>query len=136
MSEIKVPEAMRERIRARVEEFLHGPADAIEFDATIDAFAEELAKNPVVPTDAQVEEMKIKLVPVHPHWANIVCEWQRRMFLAEPEIPEEVKDLCRQSFVGLSQMTIGEALDAWPKRIEEVAIESYRLGRASRDGDR
>jgi len=122
MSEIKVPEAMRERIRARVEEFLHGPADAIEFDATIDAFAEELAKNPVVPTENQFERC---------------FSVGNYMFLApEPEIPEEVKDLCRQSFVGLSQMTIGEALDAWPKRIEEVAIESYRLGRASRDGDR
>ena len=131
MSEIKVP---KERIKRFAEEY------GLSYNEACDqyhAVVKDLAKNPVVPTDEQVEEMKIKLVPVHPHWANIVCEWQRRMFLArEPEIPEEVKDLCRQSFVGLSQMTIGEALDAWPKRIEEVAIESYRLGRASRDGDR
>ena len=41
-----------------------------------------LSENPIVPTDEQVEEMRIKLVPVHPHWGNIVAEWQRRMFLA------------------------------------------------------
>jgi len=62
--------------------------------ALLEAFVCWLSENPIVPTDAQVEEMRIKLVPVHPHWANIVAEWQRRMFVApEPKAPDEIKDL-------------------------------------------
>jgi len=131
MSEIKVPHAMRERIRARVEEFLHGPADAIEFDATVDAFAEELAKNPIVPTNEQVKKMKDDL---HPNFApNYVCfgsgdfedgavEWQRRMFLSpEPEIPEEVEDLLWGEYE-----EVGHGNEANAK-----IIEAYRRGRAS-----
>ncbi len=53
-----------------------------------------LAEHPIVPTDAQVADMRKTLVTVHPHWANIVAEWQRRMFVpAEPEVPESIKDL-------------------------------------------
>ena len=52
-----------------------------------------------------------------------------RNLFAVPEIPEDIRELCRESFRGLRQMTIGEALDVWPKRIEEVAIEAFNRGR-------
>jgi hypothetical protein len=79
-----VDDARLKRVHARIKGW-SGVGNGDVRDVCL-AFAEDLAENPIVPTDKQVEEMKIKLVPVHPHWANIVAEWQRRMFLA-PERP-------------------------------------------------
>ena len=89
MSEIKVPDAMRGRIRARVEEFLHGPADEIEFDATVDAFAEELARNPIVPQPEEARKIWIDTGLCNEtsdeELRCIAAEWQCRMFWKEEE---------------------------------------------------
>jgi len=66
----------------------------------VEAALRWMSENPIVPTDEQVAEMKKKLVPVHPHWANIVAEWQRRMFLApEPELPCDIDDAKLDAFI-------------------------------------
>jgi len=88
---VKVPEGMLEAVAAAQRERWNYSEDAhskVDCNTVLDleAALRWLSENPIVPTDEQVEEMKTKLVPVHPHWGNIVAEWQRRMFLApEPE---------------------------------------------------
>jgi len=52
----------------------------------------------------------------------------RRMFLAEPEIPEEVKDLTWAKTPPISNY--------YPDTHNEQIIEAYRRGRASKDGKR
>lgn len=81
-----------------------------------------LSENPIVPTDAQIEEMKIKLVPVHPHWSNIVAEWQRRMFLAppEPEVPS-LEDVIECFLANLR--CGGPSLD-----VVDAKMEAFRRG--------
>jgi hypothetical protein len=93
------------------------PDGAVITNKILEAALRWLSENPRVPTDAQIEDMKIKLVPVHPHWSNIVAEWQRRMFIApDPEVdrvdfyiktpdgeyhpwkPTEAQDEMRKSF--------------------------------------
>ena len=88
-TKIKIPEGMLEAAAMELSD-VGFRSDVIAYDVKrmLKAALRWLSENPIVPTDAQIEEMKIKLVPVHPHWSNIVAEWQRRMFLApEPEAP-------------------------------------------------
>ncbi len=89
----------------------------------VEASLRWLSENPIIPTDEQVEEMRIKLVPVHPHWGNIVAEWQRRMFLApELEVLEPIKDL----------LCGGGDAEAYfrPDIYNDRIVEAYRRGRS------
>ena len=83
---IQVPDGMSQAVHkafidaSTQDEFVGVDSDALQM--ILEAALRWLSENPRVPTDAQIEDMKIKLVPVHPHWSNIVAEWQRRMFIA------------------------------------------------------
>jgi hypothetical protein len=66
------------------------------------AVARDLAQHPIVPTDDQLQIFRKQWdsegwVRTQENRGDFfrwcLLEWQRRMFLAEPEIPEEVKDL-------------------------------------------
>jgi hypothetical protein len=81
-----------------------------------------LSENPIVPTDDQVAEMRNEFVPVHPHWKNIVSEWQRRMFLAT-EVPEEIEDLLVNGFVQSGKDSYNNAI-----------FEAFRRGQKSKEG--
>ncbi len=92
MANVTIPKGM-------LEAALDAPIDEARESQTyavLEAALRWLSENPIVPTDAQIEEMKIKLVPVHPHWSNIVAEWQRRMFLA-PDGPDVSQWTCQLS---------------------------------------
>lgn len=49
-------------------------------------------------------------------------------FFTTPALPKEIKEACRQSFDGLSQMPIGQALSEWPRRIDEIALKAFLAG--------
>jgi hypothetical protein len=87
-----------------------------------------LAENPIVPTVEQASECCKR------HFSDDgleffrlgLIEWQRRMFLApEPEVPEEIQDLCDQMDSYLNH-TKG------PSYARDLLVEGYRRGKESR----
>ena len=133
-TKIKIPEGMLEAAAMELSD-VGFRSDVIAYDVKrmLKAALRWLSENPIVPTDAQIEEMKIKLVPVHPHWSNIVAEWQRRMFLApEPEtsLPEEwIRACARNVPKGAVTMKIYSAQGIL---LETVDLEAYRRGQQSK----
>jgi hypothetical protein len=95
-----------------------------------ESFAAALAENPITPTDKQAEELWRHLNG-NEHYAKAVArDWQRMVFATAERPP--VDDLVSESWTDLGEMTIGEALDEWPRRIRKVADEAYKRGQNSK----
>ena len=110
----------------------------------IEAFIRWQSENPQVPTDEQCDEL-ISLIGATGR--SLVCypsridrgqartmltEWQRRMYLAEPEVPEEIKDLL---YFGEPNTRVGckDPIEA-SKFIDESdrrVLEAFRRGKES-----
>ena len=90
-----------------------------------------LAENPIVPTDAQIEQIHRESNPtsgpsIGKHWENRnwLIEWQRIMFKNhEPEAPESIKDL-RKMMADYFNHSSG------PSYPDDLLVEAYRRGLA------
>lgn len=121
------------------EEMLAAAVDAMKAPPTVSKFRSTeqwascgleaalrwLSENPIVPTDEQVEHLKVGL-NCYQTWNDqlwLICDaWQRRMFLApELEVPEEISELCCQMDKYLNH-TDG------PSLAKDLLIEAYRRG--------
>lgn len=73
-----------------------------------------LAENPPLPTEKQCNEM---WRAADNHGDRYCQEWIRRMFLAEPEVPEEIEDL------QVNDLDMG-----WDGPINKRILEAYKRG--------
>lgn len=97
---VHVSAEMREKVYRRSRGLLELHAGWSWTDATIQAFAEVLSEEPIVPTEQQWRDMETEVGDAN-GWGltslrglpkHAVVEWQRRMFaLPESEVPEEKK---------------------------------------------
>lgn len=85
-----------------------------------------LSENPIVPTDAFLQEMLRKPFFRNGDWTDpqvfrFCEEWQRRMFLApKPTVPEEIKDLLHTRFPETPEI-VHESIHAY-------ILEAFRRG--------
>jgi hypothetical protein len=108
---VKVPEGMLKAALPYCDNQMH---------SALEAALQWLAENPIVPTDEQAEELRSEwnnewggATGSFPKWA--VTEWQRRMFRAEPEVPEAVKHLLSDTMDG-------------QRYFNARILEAYRIG--------
>lgn len=92
MKKIIVPEEM---LRAACRS---GTTTADDAEPILEAALRWLSGNPIAPTDEQLKKMENARLhqnqsPPHDPERWLCTEWQRLMFLAEPKVPEEIKDL-------------------------------------------
>ncbi len=96
----------------------------VQVGKAIEAVLRWLSENPIVPTDEQMAQIVAAWRQGHPENFYIHCsiEWQRRMFLVEPEMPKEIEDLIAKHF--------GVNPSDW---VKQLAIESFRCGQRSKE---
>lgn len=127
MTKISVPEGMLKAglLGARLEAYCGD--DQRDFQHALEAALLWLSENPIVPSDAQLEDLR-ESVKDRTSWKGqcmeAIVEFQRRMFAApEPEVPEEVAEM-------LLDETIPEADFSRPTRNyhNNQIIKAFRVG--------
>ena len=170
MSEIKVPEGMLKAATTHVS----GSFAEMAVEVGVEKALKWLSENPIVPTDEQMAELRKNSYPMvflKEQEANrklaqqekeMCVEWQRRMFLADPETDDnlicEVGAMFRDRGIKVSNAQVAEMvnrlgnlpkcnhINAEPEEIkdllafqfrdqekaEALIIEAYRRGRQSK----
>ena len=139
MKKIVVPDVIKIAVMRAIQEFwkdnegvLVWPRNSILItNAACEAFAKAMSENPIVPTDAQIEQIHRESNPtsgpsIGKHWENRnwLIEWQRIMFKNhEPEAPESIKDL-RKMMADYFNHSSG------PSYPDDLLVEAYRRGLA------
>lgn len=89
-----------------------------DFIDALTASLQWLSENPIVPTDHQVSSLANEHDMPNLKW--MVVEWQRRMFRAPPEVPEDVQHL-------VNQLERDGSYNA--EYVECQILEAYKLGK-------
>lgn len=95
--------------------------------AVCNAFVEDLAENPIVLTHEQRVKLTEKYwnldVPATERFNNMICAFQRHMFLAsEPEVPDEISDLMNACVPGSSIAF---------EDVQKILVEAFNRGQKS-----
>lgn len=104
--------------------------------AILEAALQWLSENPQVPTLNQVDEMRVHLGIKYCAWTTIIkpflMEWQRRMFMAEDEVPEQLKPLMWDKWQ--KDHGIPEEVRGWLPidSHNNQVLAAYKLGQKSR----
>ena len=98
------------------------------FRVFLNEFCRWLSENPIVPTDEQMCSMgkAWEASDIDGEGFFYAVEWQRRMFRAEPEVPEAIKDL----LISTEGVQNGppETIDQVVSRLNARTLEAYRRG--------
>lgn len=129
---IKVPEGM---LKAALKPFPDNQwaiREESRMRLHLEAALRWLSENPIVPTSKDLEKIAHNgRFTGEPSASSWCIEWQRRMFLVEPEVPEEIKDLLHptkwQDAAGQSGPTLIN-----PELANEHIIEAFRRGRETK----
>ena len=127
MSEYKIPEAMLEAAHRAAPHL-----GTVSLESALEAAIRYQSENPPVPTDKQAHVLWIsQIFAGKTHSDREVArlcsiEWIRRMYLAEPEVPEAIKGMQKIDFHSVQNQ---EQLDS---ALMPLMLEVYRRGQASK----
>lgn len=127
---IRVPDGMRKRSK-RID--FSSDIERISFQNGMEFACSDLAENPILPTDEQIELVRFKSFGSgwNPSFRRILVEWQRLMFLApEPEVSEEIKDLLKVAYCEDSTgiRHVQASVTFFEERIKEAYLRGKRSG--------
>ena len=131
-SEIRVPEGMLDAADNCYGVDDDRPWNAYKTSDILEAALRWLSEHPIVPTDEQAREMFSAIEGTvtlsRDQLRTVAVEWQRRMFRAEEDVPEAIKD---RMWVHYEAESIRRSQDVSQHNAQ--ILEVYLLGQKSRE---